>query len=131
MSSKARGPRWWQLYAMLPLLVGLFLLEMRLPFSETGHEIAQLVVLGIIFGLVHLWLRANASALARSDEENYPLRMTVIHFPARQSTDDHSRPRLQLPSGEIRNVLGTTFELDVEEQDANSLDPIGSEASKR
>jgi hypothetical protein len=116
---------------MLPLLVGLFLLEMRLPFSEAGHEVAQLVILGIIFCLVHLWLRANASALGRSDAESYPLRITVIHFPAGGSTADHVRPKLQLPSGEIKNVLGTTFELEVEERVVDSLDPVETEVSKR
>ena len=138
MSSKTRGPRWWQLYAMLPLLVGLFLLEMRLPFSETGHVIAQLVILGIIFGLVHLWLRANASALRRMDMEEDRLRASrvikIYSVPrtlASGSQDDNEQcPMFQLPEGEIKNVLGDTFELDESEYTVDSHGRLKSNISK-
>ena len=50
MSSETKNPKWWQLYVMLPLLVGLFWPEMQAHLTETEHIIAQL---GAAHGFEH------------------------------------------------------------------------------
>jgi hypothetical protein len=138
MTSKARGPNWWQIYLLLPLLVALFLLEMRLPFSETGHEIAQLGILAIIFGLVHLWLRANASALRRMDMEEEKLRasrVVKIYSVPRElannlEDNEQHHPILNLPDHEIKGLLGNTFELDVDEYPTRKSEYLNKDVSK-
>ncbi|MBI3739803.1 MAG: hypothetical protein HY258_12215 [Chloroflexi bacterium] len=139
MSSKARGPRWWQVYALLPLLVALFLLEMRLPFSEIGHEIAQIGILVIIFGLVHLWLHANASALRRMDMEEGKLRASrvvkIYSVPRElaknlQNEDKLHHPMFKLPDHEIKGLLGNTFEMDNDETIPDSYGHTKNDVSK-
>jgi hypothetical protein len=67
MFNQKRGPRWGILYLLVPLAAGLFWLEMRAPFSETGHRAADIGIVLLIFGLVELWLRANRLALISED----------------------------------------------------------------
>jgi len=45
----------------LPLLLGLFLPEMRASLTETEHIIAELGILCLVVGFTQLWLRANRS----------------------------------------------------------------------
>lgn len=67
-------PRWWRLYAILPLMLGALLYQARLGLSAWEHRIAQLVILGASFGLVWLWLKANETALWLSEYPPKPLR---------------------------------------------------------
>ena len=63
----ASSPKWWQLYALFPLLILLLVLEHQLPISAGDHQAAQIGIILLIYGLIHLWLRANALALAETD----------------------------------------------------------------
>jgi hypothetical protein len=123
MSGNARKPRWWQLYVMLPLLTALFLVEMRLRLTSTEHIIAQLGILGLIYGSVHIWLQANRRALMGLDEEHAEWRVRVYQFPpaalATPSTAQSSsgeRHTARLPQVEVKGVLSTTFELEMPEK---------------
>lgn len=65
---KYRRPAWWVLYAMVPLLAGLFVVEHRASLSPAGHRFAQVGAVVFTYGLVWLWLRANALRLLWSDQ---------------------------------------------------------------
>jgi hypothetical protein len=65
---KHRGPAWWLLYALVPLLAGLFVVEHRASLSPSGHTGAQVGLVLFIYGLVWLWLRGNALRLLWSDQ---------------------------------------------------------------
>jgi hypothetical protein len=67
MFNQKRGPRWGILYMIVPLAAGLFWLEMKAPFSETGHRAVDVGIVLLIFGLVELWLRTNRLAFLRED----------------------------------------------------------------
>ena len=130
--AKARKPQWWQLYAMLPLLAVLFLLEMRLPFTSTEHIIAQLGLLWLIYWFVQVWMRANRRALMGLDEEpdeqEGHWRIRVLEFPATEASALQGRnrerqPMLHLPESGLKGVLSTTFEMD--ERDSDSVFPAG------
>lgn len=63
MFDQKRGPKWGILYVIVPLVAGLFGLEMKAPLPEAGHRIAQVCVILLTYGLVALWLRANRLAI--------------------------------------------------------------------
>ncbi len=71
MHTNKQRPSWWLLYLSLPLMIGLILLEIRLPLSDIGHRFAECIIVLIVFGSMWLWLKANAGALIQEDLERY------------------------------------------------------------
>ena len=67
-----RNPKWWQVYGILPLAIGLFALETRFRFSAMGHRTAQFGILFLIFGLTRLWLNSNRVALIHESLRQTP-----------------------------------------------------------
>ena len=112
MFSSSIRPKWWQLYLTFPLLIVLFLFEHRLKLSPRGHVVAQLGILLLVFGLIHLWLQANSAALSRMDQSQDHRTITVIRIPPSQISGSDKRPIFQLPDSEIKGVLSDTFEMD-------------------
>ena len=79
-------PRWWQLYALFPLSVVLFVGEHQLLLSTREHLGVQVAILVVIFGLIYWWLRANTVALIQMDREQRGRRYTVTEYPPVSST---------------------------------------------
>jgi hypothetical protein len=48
---------WWQAFAFVPLLVGLFVGEQRLR-SLRSHQTVRVIIV-LVFGLLNLWLKAQ------------------------------------------------------------------------
>lgn len=118
-------PKWWQLYLIFPIFIGLFAMDARLILSTRGHQIFQIGVILLICELVHLWLKANARALSAMDRAQFSGKIKVIRFqpnqlPA-QGNEDKKRPMFRLPSSEIKGALSQTFEIDY--IDAESVSP--------
>ena len=67
-----RNPKWWQVYGILPLALGLFALETRFRFSAMGHRAAQFGILFLVFGLTRLWLNSNRVALIHESLRQAP-----------------------------------------------------------
>jgi len=124
MSSKDIRPKWWQLYLVFPLLIALFAVDNRLKISTRGHQVVQVAILVIIFGLVHVWLKANATALSRIGQQQYYGNITVIHIPPVQAFrgDMEKPPMFNLPDTEIKGVLGDTFEMDNIDADSFTME---------
>lgn len=120
MSSESNKPQWWQLYVGLPLLVGLYIPEMRLHLTTTEHIVAQMGILALIYVFLHAWMRGNRRALMgldeRADERLGEWRIMVYEVPSAEPPKaDRTRlakPLLQLPEGGVKGVLSTTFERD-------------------
>jgi hypothetical protein len=114
MPSQKPGPKWWQLYLTFPLLLVLFAVEHRLNISTRGHQAVQIGIILLIYGLVHLWLKANAKALSGMDQSEADGTIRVIRIPPAQLVDEEKEkpPRLPLPDSEIKGVLSDTFEMD-------------------
>lgn len=119
MTSKKSKPRWWQLYVGLPLLSGLFVLEIRMALTGTVHIIAQLGILFLIYAYAHWWIQANRDALMSLDEENGDWQVRLYEFPAEGSsgavaarTRLTERPMSSLPDAALKGVLSNTFDLD-------------------
>ena len=67
MDTQDRRPAWWQLLLLLPVMIGLVVLEARAPFSEPVHTAATVGILVLGYALVGLWVRANRLALIRAN----------------------------------------------------------------
>ena len=111
MSRLTSRPRWWQLYLTLPLLLALFLVERRLRLSAGGHLAAQIGIVLLIYGLIDVWLRANARALSRADQDEIRETIVVSPIPPRRLSDRLSL--FELPKAEIKGALSDTFEMSV------------------
>ena len=59
MFSKVSRPKWWLLYLLLPVLVGLFVIEHKASVSNVGRRVVEVGIVLLVFGLIELWLRAN------------------------------------------------------------------------
>ena len=132
MFPKKHKPQWWQLYIMLPVLAGLFALEIKLGLKGAANIGAQLGILFLVYAFVQLWIRANRRALMDLDGERGEWQYKVYEVTtadlvrAREAASRvERRPLLQLPDGELKGVLSTTFEMDEFEQESGF--PVGSQ----
>jgi hypothetical protein len=114
VSTQCARPKWWQLYLTFPLLIALFVFDHRLIISQHGHQAVQIGILLVVFGLIHLWLKANAMALSKMDRRQFHGTVAVIRVPLYQLSDTRNdkRPMLHLPDSELKGTLGDTFEMD-------------------
>ena len=71
MTSPNNSPKWWQLYLTFPLLIALFVMDHRLKISTPGHQAVQIGIVLLVYGLIHLWLKANRSAFSKWIRGNY------------------------------------------------------------
>ncbi len=126
MNSTNLRPKWWQLYLSFPLLIALFVVDTRLRLSTRGHEAVQIMILVLVYGLIHLWLKANARALSRMDQQAYGGTIRVIQIPIAYDPEgnNQSRPMLQIPESEIKGLLTDTANLNYVDADSSSLHEI-------
>lgn len=124
-------PKWWQLYLTFPLLIVLFVFDARLKISARGHQAVQIAIVLLVFGLIHLWLRANATALSNIDHHDYG-RVRVIRIPVSRLPDSNAekQPIFDLPASEIKGVLNDTFEMDYIDVEALPIDEVSQELKK-
>ncbi len=132
MSSRDDHPKWWQVYLTFPLLVALFMLDGRLKISSRGHTIVQIGIVLLIYGFVHLWLRANAKALAKMNQEQIKGKITVIQFPPYQLDDEKKDKHriFQIPDSEIKGVLSDAFEMDCIDAESCPIDEVSQDLDK-
>lgn len=114
MSSSNLRPKWWQVYLTFPLLIALFIIDSRLKVSVRGHQAVQIGILLLVYGLISLWLKANASALSRMDQAHDQGRIRVVRvlIPRLPDSDEDTRPMFELPLAEDKGMLSDTFEMD-------------------
>jgi len=71
MKKSTTRPAWWFLYLSIALVLGLFWLEAKSPFSTAGHTWAEVGLVIILYGLVMTWLKANEAAMIAEEREKY------------------------------------------------------------
>ena len=125
-------PKWWQIYLTLPLLILLFVVDSRLKISTRGHQAVQIAIVLLVYGLIHLWLKANATALSGMDREQTYGRVRVIRMPVSQLPEaiHENRLRFQLPESEIKGVLSDTFEMETIDALSFPVDEVSQESKK-
>jgi hypothetical protein len=132
MSTNNAHPKWWQVYLTFPLLIALFILDSHLKLSQHGHLATQIGILLLIYGLVHLWLKTNATALSELDQRQFHNTFTVIHLPPYQMSDAKNSKRsiFQLPHSEIKGTLSDTFEMETMDAEFISINETLQEITK-
>jgi hypothetical protein len=60
---------WWLVYATLPLMIALLLIEARIPGSLLVHRILEFGIVLLSFGLMALWVHGNQAALSNEESE--------------------------------------------------------------
>jgi hypothetical protein len=60
---KTREPAWWMLYALVPVMSGLLVLEFRAPLPSGWHKAVQVGIILFVYSLVWVWLWANDRAM--------------------------------------------------------------------
>ena len=95
-----RKPAWWQLYALVPLMVGLLLAEHWDPFPGISPEIVDLGVVALTFSAMLFWMRLNSGLIEydemRRDKTFHSLRIT-IYDPQTDSSQDAEKFRRWSP----------------------------------
>ncbi len=84
MSNNDPRPRWWVLYAVLPLTVGLFVLEVNATMSPGWHKVVEVGIVLCAVGYAQLWLSAKTLALISREDGS------------RRTTVDPGRSRLHV-----------------------------------
>jgi hypothetical protein len=132
MSDQNKNPKWWQLYLIFPLFMALFAVDNRLKISTRGHQAVQIGIILLIYGLVHLWLKANARALSGMDQRQPHGTVRVTRVPSYQLTelDKNNHPLFQFPHTEIKGVLSDTFEMDYIDAEFFPVEEIQQELNK-
>jgi len=134
MSSQSIRVKWWQLYLAVPLLIGLFMLDSRLKISVRWHQAVQIGIILFVYGLIQLWLNANAKALRGMDRLRYGDWVTVIKIQPYELTDpdvqDKQGKLLDLSGSETRGILGDTFEMDYIDAESFPVDEVAEESKK-
>ena len=132
MSSPNKNPKWWQLYLVFPLLIALFTVDNRLKISTRGHQAVQIGIVLLVYGLVHLWLKANSRALSRMDQNQPYETIRIIRIPSYQlpESKNDQHPLFQLPDSEIKGVLSDTFEMDYIDAESFPVDEVSQELNK-
>jgi hypothetical protein len=80
-------------------MLGLFLIEARAQLSPRGHQLTEIVIVLLIFGIVWIWLDANEQALIQEELEESrsfrPRRLYVFPSPDILFLEEHIRQRKQ------------------------------------
>lgn len=65
-----RKPPWWRVLAVLLLLkLGLLALAHYVPLSPRQEQVAQVAVVVLVYGLLGVWMQANAETIDRDYRE--------------------------------------------------------------
>ncbi len=67
---RKRKPNWWMLYALIPSMPILLVIEGRIPESALEHRLMEFGIVVFVFGLVALWVHANESVLIEEEVAN-------------------------------------------------------------
>jgi hypothetical protein len=125
-------PKWWQIYLTFPLLIALFLLDNRLKLSLHEHQAVQIGILLLVYGLIHLWLKANEAALSNMDRRQFHGTVIVTRIPSQRLSEptNDKRPMFQFSNSEIKGILSDTFEMDYIDAEFSSVEAASNEANK-
>lgn len=66
---KTRKANWWLLYATVPLMIIALVIESRMTYTQTTHQVAEIGIVIVAFGLMALWVQANRAAVEREESE--------------------------------------------------------------
>jgi hypothetical protein len=87
---------WWVLYALVPLMGGLLVLEHRAALPPGWHTVVRIGIVLCIYSLVWRWLHANTLALLRTGQDQ-PVSMHIYEA-NRTAVQSRRPPRSRRPA---------------------------------
>lgn len=63
-------PKWLLLFALVPLMVAFLVVNDEMPILPWAHELLEIGILLIVFGLMFLWMHSNRVALTIEERTN-------------------------------------------------------------
>jgi len=63
MNTQNRHPRWWQLSLLVPLMMGLLLVDSHMRLFPWEHQVIEVGVVLLMYGALACWLWSNQDAL--------------------------------------------------------------------
>ena len=94
-------PAWWQLYILVPVMLGLILVEQLDPLPGISSEIVDLSVVVLTFGTMLAWMRINSGLIEYDEmEKDESLRYLniTLYDPQSDTSNDVGESNLWLPS---------------------------------
>ncbi len=95
---------WWGLYALIPLMIGLMVLDDVVPMTETGHLVLLAVIVLVTCGLAVAWTERNVRLVETDglDElSTYRVLLDTADGPSGGPiTQEACQEREALPAGE-------------------------------
>ncbi len=85
---KTRKPAWWQLYLLVPIMLGLVALEALRPLPGVSDQIVDAAIVLLFFGSMLFWVHANGGLLERyymEHDEPYDFKVTLYAPPPGES----------------------------------------------
>jgi hypothetical protein len=64
-----QSPRWWQVWVPLALVGGLLVLEPQAPLSPGGHQVAQFLIVLLMYGVFMGWLWCYRGACLHEEDK--------------------------------------------------------------
>jgi hypothetical protein len=64
-----QSPRWWQVWVPLALVGGLLVLESQAPLSPGGHQVAQFLIMLLMYGVFMGWLWCYRGACLHAEDK--------------------------------------------------------------
>jgi len=94
-SKQNHTPRWTMLNLIVLVAIGGLALEHNLHLTPVGHKITLFLLVAVLYGLMGLWVKSNATALEDIDTEE---RRRQSHYPTQYGTSafpTHRQPHFQ------------------------------------
>jgi hypothetical protein len=95
---KQRKLAWWQLFALVPIMLGLMVIEQLAPLPGVSPEIVDVGIVLLTFGAMIAWVNINAGLLEwyyiEKDEMQDNFRVTVYE-PKPHTSDEDSSEAMQ------------------------------------
>jgi hypothetical protein len=77
--------KWWQIKLLVPLMLGLLVLEKKyLALSLLGHQLMLVAIVIVVYGLMAYWLYLNQAAVRDASDQAGPWQRMDGPEPARQ-----------------------------------------------
>jgi hypothetical protein len=97
-------PAWWQLYLIVPIMVGLAVLESKFSLPGISSELADLLIVFFAFSAMFVWVQINRGLIEydeiQKDRSLDHLKVTVYEPPAQtedeEKDQEHWQPNLSI-----------------------------------
>lgn len=95
-----RKPAWWQLFLIVPVMLGLSLLEARHPVPGIAPELADMLLVLLSFSAMLAWVQTNLSVIEHEEIDKYKLQHNLkvtVYEPETARTEESNNLEVWQP----------------------------------